>query len=208
MAYTADDYRPAILRIMPRGPIWSRAPGSLLYAVAWIWSQTWGRLDARAENLLVDAFPATSVELLTDWESTLGLPDPCAGTAPTLAARRNQVVARLADSGGCSADYFTNLAAQLGYTISITRYWPACADFACAEDPVYGEDWAFCWVISAPGYSLSYAQADVSSAGDPLMTWGNSVLQCELSERNPAHLILRFGQTGTNVINDFRGDIQ
>jgi uncharacterized protein YmfQ (DUF2313 family) len=41
------------------------------------------RLTARANNLLIDAFPGSTYELLPEWEATLGLPDPCAGEAPT-----------------------------------------------------------------------------------------------------------------------------
>ncbi|WP_197520275.1 putative phage tail protein, partial [Paraburkholderia tropica] len=52
------------------------------------------RSTSRANYLLIDSFPPTAYELLPEWESTLGLPDPCAGEAPTIPQRQAQVLAR------------------------------------------------------------------------------------------------------------------
>jgi uncharacterized protein YmfQ (DUF2313 family) len=52
----------------------------VLYGLA----KSYERETARANNLLVDSFPLTTYELLPEWESSLGLPDPCAGVAPIL----------------------------------------------------------------------------------------------------------------------------
>ena len=88
-------------------------------------AQVYVRQTARSRNLVVDAFPATTVELLPEWENTLGLPDPCAGPSPTLGQRIAQVVARLTDSGGQSVAYFVELARRLGYDITVTQYAPS-----------------------------------------------------------------------------------
>src|SRR5260363_17238 len=79
---------------------------------------------ARANRLLRDICISSTVELLPEWEATLGLPDPCTGPLSTVQARRAQAVARFANTGGQSAAHFIRMAAQLGYAISITCYAP------------------------------------------------------------------------------------
>ncbi len=177
------------------------------YQLAAVWAPTYQRNSDRAANLITDAFPSTTTELLDEWEETLGLPDPCAGESPTIEQRRAQVVARLADSGGASVPYFIAFAATLGYDITITEYAPARAGVMRAGDPVCGEDWAYVWLIRAPGYTPIPFRAGQSCAGEALMVWGNTVLQCEITARNPAHTVVLFGQDGSNAINDFGGDI-
>ncbi|WP_244933763.1 putative phage tail protein [Pandoraea apista] len=100
---------------MPRGAVWPRDPDALQTKVIRGLSSIYAQNTARANNLLIDSFPGTAFELLPEWEKTLGLPDPCAGVAPTIEARRAQVVARLAAVGGQSVAYFIQLATNLGY---------------------------------------------------------------------------------------------
>lgn len=205
-SFLADDFRQAILRLLPRGAIWSRDQGDLPSLLAGIWGKTFARNSQRATNLLTDAFPASTVELLQEWEKSTGLPDPCAGTSATLEQRRAQVVARLTDSGGSSVDYFVQFAAALGYDVTIQEFAPARAGLMRAGDPVYGEDWAYAWMILAPGYTPVYFRAG-SSAGESLLSWGSAVLKCEIAARQPSHTIVLFAQNGVNVLSDFGEDI-
>lgn len=195
---TSADYLRAFQALMPRGRVWPKDPDAEQTAVFTGLTQIYARNTARANQLLVDAFPGTTYELLPEWEATLGLPDPCAGSAPTIQQRRNQVVARLANSGGQSIAYFVNFAAQLGYTVTITQYAQARAGMLRAGDPCNGYDWNFAWKVNAPLASLTNAVAGAMAAGDPLVAWGNNVLECEFRSVMPAHtvLIFAYGQTG------------
>ena len=83
-------------------------------------------------------------------------------------------------------------AAALGYTITITEFAPARADITCADDPCYEPEWAFVWQVNAPSITAEYACADTAFADDPLITIGNTVLQCELQRLAPAHTVLQF----------------
>lgn len=96
---TSADFLRAFQALMPRGRVWNTDPDSIQTKAASGLTPSYAAQTARSNNLLVDAFPATTYELLPEWEATLGLPDPCAGTSPSTQARRNQVVARLANSG-------------------------------------------------------------------------------------------------------------
>jgi len=205
--FSADDFRHALLRLMPQGAIWSRSSDGIPSRLSMIWGQTFARNAVRATNLLADAFPATAVELLPEWENSLGLPDPCAGESPTLIQRRQQVIARLTDNGGSSVLYYQLFAQSLGYDITIKEFAPARAGIMRAGDPVQGEDWAYSWVVSAPGYTPTFFRAGEATSGQPLMTFGNDVLRCEIASRAPAHTIVRFAQSGANLLTDFGGDI-
>ncbi|MFH5924542.1 YmfQ family protein [Roseomonas xinghualingensis] len=185
-------YVAVLLSLLPRGRIWPRDPGSTLATVARGLAPTAQRLDERGAALLVDAFPKSAVELLPEWERTVGLPDPCSGLAPTLQQRQAQVVARLIAVGGQSIPYFVSVAAALGYEIEIEEFAPARAGAFSAGDPLYGEAWAHAWRVHAPGATVTYFVAGGSSAGEPLAAWGNEVLECVLSRIKPAHTNLIF----------------
>jgi uncharacterized protein YmfQ (DUF2313 family) len=190
--YQASDFLKAIQALMPRGLAWPRDPTSVMGQAMSGLSPTWARHTARNNNLLIDAFPATADELLPEWEAALGLPDPCAGVAPTLQARQAQVVARFASSGGQSIPYFINYAKNLGYTVTVTEFTPFRVGQQRMGAQLGLQDWAFTWQINSALNTVTYFRTGLSSAGEPLAAWGNAVLQCELSAIKPAHTYLNF----------------
>ncbi|HVB67991.1 MAG TPA: putative phage tail protein [Acetobacteraceae bacterium] len=188
---SAADIVGALQRLMPRGRIWRRDPDSVQSQVWGALAQTYVRLTARDNNLLVDAFPATTVELLPEWQATLGLPDPCAGPLPTIEQEQAQVVARLVGRGGASVPYFIQFAANLGYAITITLFKP----FRFGDPfgtPLYGDAWAFAWQVNAPAFTVNYFQFGRSRMGEPFASWGNTALQCEMQRLAPAHTTVFF----------------
>lgn len=190
--YSAADYLSAMQALMPRGRVWPKEPDATMTQVLTGLVQVYARNNARANHLLVDAFPATAVELLPEWEATLGLPDPCAGVAPTIQARQAQVVARFAGSGGQSQAYFIGYAANLGYTVTITQFTPFRVGQQRMGNQLGLQDWAFTWQINSALNTITYFRTGLSGAGEPLASWGNAVLQCELAEIKPAHTYLNF----------------
>lgn len=190
--FLAADYLAGLKALFPRGRIWPKDPDAVQSTVLSGLSPTLERLNSRANYLLIDAFPETTDELLPEWEESLGLPDPCAGVSPTVQQRRAQVVARLTDSGGQSAPYFVNFAATLGYTVTITNYTTARIGRSRCGDPLNGAAWAHAWAVNAPLNTVTKAEIGVASAGEPLASWGNTVLECEIKPRAPAHSVLLF----------------
>ncbi|WP_424138155.1 YmfQ family protein [Roseomonas chloroacetimidivorans] len=192
IARTVAEYSVALLALLPRGRIWPRDPDATLAAVARGLAPSAQRLDGRAVALLTDAFPGTAYELLPEWEASLGLPDPCAGPSPSLQQRRAQVVARLTATGGQSVPYFIEVAANLGYGISVKEYAPARVGLLRAGDRLYGAAWAHAWAIQAPETTVTPFRAGQSAAGERLRTFGNDVLECQLRSLAPAHTVLLF----------------
>lgn len=194
-SFSSADFTSALLGLLPRGRVWPKGLDSVHAQAVSCYSPTFQRLSDKALGLLVDAFPATTVDLLPEWESALGLPDPCAGTSPTLQARRNQVVARFTNSGGQSVAFFVAFAASLGYSVTITQYAPfRCGQAACGQ-PLGGEEWAFTWAINSRLNTITTFRVGQSSAGEPLASWSNTVLECELTAAKPAHTYLQFHYT-------------
>lgn len=188
--YSAADYLRALQAHLPRGRVWPRDSDASQTATLGTLTPCFARLNARANNLLVDAFPASTFELLPEWEATLGLPDPCAGEAPTTQQRVAQVVSRLTSTGGQSISYFTAVAAALGYPITITQFVPS--RFGKAFGTLFGGTaWAFAWQVNAPTFTINSLQFG-GSFGTPFATWGNNVLQCELERLSPAHTTVLF----------------
>ncbi|WP_131753604.1 YmfQ family protein [Burkholderia vietnamiensis] len=180
--FTAADFLKALQALLPRGLVWPRDPNATQTAVLSGFTPTLQRLTDAASALLVDAFPATSVNLLTEWESTLGLPDPCAGESPTIAKRQAQVVMRLANSGGQSIPFFYKQAELIGCSIIIEVHAPFAAGSSGMGDPIGGTEWANVWTVWLP----------FNDTPGAAQYWGNAVLECEFETWAPAHTVLQF----------------
>jgi uncharacterized protein YmfQ (DUF2313 family) len=185
------DFAAQFQSLMPTGEVWPRDADSVQAQTVRALVPTTTRQAAAAAFLLTDAFPAAALDLLVEWEETLGLPDPCAGPLPTIEERRAQVVARLTSRGGQSVAYFVAFAASLGYPITITQFAPFRAGMPVGM-ALNGTDWAFAWQVNAPTFTVEYFETGVSECGEPLAWWANTVLQCELQRLKPAHTTLLF----------------
>ena len=190
MAMTAAEYRDLLLALAPPGTALPGEPdstwGRLLQALA----DELARVDARADDLIDEADPRTTYELLADWERVAGLPDPCVPEGQTVTERRNALVGRLTATGGQSRQYFIDLAASLGYSVTITEFRPQTVDDS-VDAPIYGQDWAFAWQVNAPQTTVTYHTVD-GDVAEPLANWGNELLECVLGRYKPAHTHLIF----------------
>lgn len=190
--FSDADFLSAMQGLMPRGRAWPRDPEAIQTKTLSAMAPTYRRNSDRSANLIADAFPASTLELLPEWEESLGLPDPCAGASPTLQARRAQVLARFTGNGGQSIAYFVAYAAALGFTINVGEFAPFRVGLSRVGDPLCDEDWAFTWSVQSPLNTITYFRTGQSGVGEPLASWGNAVLECELSALSPAHSILQF----------------
>jgi uncharacterized protein YmfQ (DUF2313 family) len=155
-SFTGADYTATLQALLPRGKVWPRDPTATITKVAAALAQVYARNNTRANQLLTEAFPATTGELLDEWESTLGLPGWYGSQAPTTLARQQRIVAALTDSGGQSAQFFISLLATLGWTATINAF--TAYNVNCAVTvPIASDDWCFAWEVVTPGprnYSL------------------------------------------------------
>jgi uncharacterized protein YmfQ (DUF2313 family) len=189
---TAADFLQILDNFLPTGQAWPRQSNSVQTALLMAFSDAQALVAGREANLLIDAFPATTVELLPEWEASLGLPDPCLGPNPTLAQRQQAVVARLVANGGQSIPYFEQFSANLGYPdTTFTEFAPwRCGD-RCGL-PLYGVPWVYALQVNSPSLQIHYFRTGINVAGDPLAWWDNNALICELKRVAPAHVYLIF----------------
>lgn len=193
--YSDADYLAALQALMPRGRAWPRDPDALQTALLASLTPTYTRNGARAAALLVDAFPVAPVELLPEWEASLGLPDPCLGVpVPPLGvpARQAQVAARFIAGGGQSIAFFETYALTLGYAITITEFAPFRVGRSRVGTPLYGTDWWFTWQVNAPTFTIRSFRVNHDTVGTALRSWDSTALQCELQRLAPAQTTLIF----------------
>ena len=190
---TAADYLEQLKSLLPPGQAFPREAGTTLHSLLDGMSLELARVDVRGETLPLEAIPSSSSELLADWERVAGLPDKCSGVQEeTLQGRKNVLVAKLSSTGGQSAPYFIELAASLGYVVTIEQFRPFRVGLSSAGDSLTNGDWVFTWRVRAPAVSVTSFRAGQSAVGERLRTWGNDTLECKINQLKPAHTIALF----------------
>lgn len=192
--FTTADYQSALLSYFPRGRAWQTEDDNPRTKLALALARSYQRVDASAVALLAGGFPATALELLPEWEASLGLPDNCTiGEIYTIERRRQAVVSRLVGRGALSKQFYISVAGMLGYDITIEEFRPARAGFSVCGEPVNGQDWPFTWRVNARLTTFVQARSGVTYCGEPLATWGNKILECAINKLSPPFTLLLFG---------------
>jgi uncharacterized protein YmfQ (DUF2313 family) len=190
--YSMAEYRDALAALLPEGAAWPRDPASPLMRLLAAFAAELERLDGRAAQLLAETDPASTTELLADWERVVGLPDPCVTQAQTVAERRAALEGRLTTVGGQSRAFFLQLAARLGYVVTIDEFTSE-AEATAAGIVFTGDEWAHIWRVNVPNtVGITPFRAGAGSAGEPLRSWGNEVIECQFNRVKPAHTQVLF----------------
>lgn len=193
MALTAANYLANLQALLPQGFAWPRQADAALTKLLLAWADELARIDGRAADLVEEADPRTTTELLADWERVAGLPDSCVvayGVTQTAAQRRDALVAKLTTIGGQSAAYYIALAARLGYTITITEHKTFTVR-SKVNDPINDLPWRFTFTVNAPLNTVRRFTVR-SAVNEPLAAWGNELLECVISRLKPAHTHVLF----------------
>ena len=199
---TSEDYAVAFAALLPVGAAWPRDPDSDLMGYVAGQAGIWGRVDARAADLLVsESDPRFTAQLLTEWERAYGLPDPCVPVVQTIPERRTALVAKITAQGGQSRAFFTALAATLGYAIEIEEFRPFQPGISSAggsRGRVMVPNSRFYWRIKLNTPRLQRFSAGYSSAGrDSMLSIRRAEdLECVLNRWKPAHTVLIFSYNG------------
>lgn len=176
------EFLAGLQNLLPTGPAWPRDADAQLNQVLAAVADGLAALHASAGNLTeIEADPTQTFALLPDWESAFGLPDPCVPLNATIAQRRAALVARIVAQGGATPAYMVQVAAALGYTITVRN-----------GNSGDGAGWQHAWFVTAPTTTFSLFRTGSSAAGDYLTTYGNAMLECVLTSIKPAHTTLNF----------------
>lgn len=193
MLLNAEAYARQLKQLLPTGAAWNLDIGSRLSALLRGLAEELARVDARGDALVDESDPRTTVEMMTDWERVLGLPNPCVTTALSVAQRRAAIVERVTSLGGQTPVYFIAVALALGYTITITEFRPYNVGDP-VNVPIYDDAWAYAWQVNAPLNTVILGDV-LSGVDDPLASWSNESLECVLTRWKPAHTHILFAYT-------------
>lgn len=196
---TPDEYAEQLLAMLPQGKAWSSEGSSKLRQLMIGFGGEFSRIGRRADDLLQEVIPSTTIQMLAEWEKAAGLPDLCVPGDQTLQERRNALLARLATSGGQSREFFISLGAYLGYSITITEFLPFRVERSSVGDHLCDESWRHIWRVNGPDATIIEFRASLSAAGEPLRKWGNELLECVFNRIKPAHTVLFFGYGATGA---------
>lgn len=159
-----DAFLGLLQNLLPRGRAWPRDPDAVLTQLLRGLAAGQARTHQRSVKLIDETRPDTTYELLTEWEASLGLPDPCAGADPTVEQRKAQVLARWQADGGQSVPYLISVAAALGITAEVEEL----SDFHVGEgrcgDNVNG-------LREPVAGSYFIVGTETGLAGEPLAEW-------------------------------------
>jgi len=186
-----DAYLVALQALLPPGAAWSRDSDAVLTQLLAGLATELARVDGRSGDLVAQLDPRTSDEMLADWERLLGLPEICALAVSTVQERRAAAYAKLTATGGASRQYFIDLAAALGYQITIVEYFRFTAGSPAGYALTNDEGWRHTWRVNAGATTYRHFRVG-SAAGEALRSWGNALLECALTLRKPAHTTLQF----------------
>jgi uncharacterized protein YmfQ (DUF2313 family) len=186
-----DDMQTGGLALLPSGPVWPRdRQGTLARTVRGLVGGHW-RAWQRVGDMLDEADPRTCYETVDMWETDCGLPDPCIPDPPTaIELRRLAILARRHEGGTTTPMDFVELAATLGYEITIGEYrpfrtWSGCDSFLNTDI----EGWPHTWMVTIlnPGALVVTNMVCTSPCDAFLREWATGALECLFERIKPAH---------------------
>lgn len=193
MRATPEQYLANLQALLPQGAAWPRDPGATLTQV--LLAHADGLADAhnRAEDLIDEADPRSSLELLESWERLCGLPDAGTSLAETVAARRSAVLARLTATGGQSRAYFIALAATMGFPIRITEFRVRLHKWRHHGEAYGGRNLQFIWQVApVDGHFRRPRRHGQGYHHEPYTLWTYTELVQLLQRLKPAHTNILF----------------
>lgn len=194
MGIIAEDYVRELQALLPPGPAWDVDDSTTAAKLIAAWAEEFARIQARVDQLVEDADPRITFELLADYERLFGLPTDCMfGIDQSLEQRRSALISQMVSVGGQSRAYLIALAAAAGFTVTITEFSPFTVDMTVA-DPIYGPDWWFAWQVNGALSTVTYFLV-TSGVNEALAAWGNNLLECLINRFKPAHTVVLFAYT-------------
>jgi len=186
---TAEDFRHALIGLMPRGFAWFTGVGGN-------WWKLFSGFAAgilAAYNMLrllvTESSPVSTTELMP-WESELGLPKR--GLEFDDDSDRKKEILRISrDECGCSVNYIKSVAALFGLEVNVYEYWKNPEKFAGVD--FAGQDPNFFVIVKSDVMigGIGYFECD-GYCDDRLLDFGDSNYEAVVLDESPAHVKILF----------------
>ncbi len=115
------------------------------------------RIEGRAGDLYDEKDVRTAIELLAEHELDFGLPDEGDQISSITAERQRELESALLNVGQQFKEYYIDIAAALGYTITIEEFTPFWSGLGGAGDPVGIQNNLFFWKVLIALSSVTYS---------------------------------------------------
>ena len=193
-----EAYREQLHSLMPRGRAWPHHPDSLLSRLLDAFAAAFSDIDARGVGLLDDLLATRTSDLLTDWETDVGLPDACSQLASGISGRRAAVLGKQVAQPTLNPSAYVAIGETFGVVIVVeehdqTRAEALRADLAMdgITLDVSGGRWRFVWWITIPTSADVVRFSMLSTFDTPFRSVArNTELECRLQKASPAHTYL------------------
>lgn len=138
--------------------------------------------------------PTTTTKLITEWENAVGIPDHCFRNTGSLENRRKQILLKLAGINATTAKQFENIAAILGYDVTVEAGKQSSASVFPMTFPIIlmtEAEAIFSIIVSVPDEigGFPYTFPFIFGSGDI------SILKCLFNKLKPANALLFFRST-------------
>lgn len=168
-------YYRQLQQLLPMGDIWARDDDAELSKLLKGLAYEFARIHLRSYDLLDEFAPDTASELLTEWETSRGLPGNCT-TPSTDDERRLVLTSKVIGSGAPTAAMFVAMALELGfdsYAKHLGEFPSFKTGLSKVGDPLQSDEWAYYWelVLTNPDYE------------------NETRVQCLIDEVMPAHVV-------------------
>ncbi|MGC6405194.1 YmfQ family protein [Bisgaard Taxon 45] len=154
------------------------------------------RVQQSAVDMLNTIEPATSGQMLVDWERVCGIKTDL---SKNYQERVKRVIIQLNAIGGLSIPYFKKLAESIGYQIEIKEFSPLQNDLPNLGDvDIFQneprESLIFMWRVTVINGddNIVYFRAGTSVAGDHLVSFGDPIIEEFFRDLKPAHTYCYF----------------
>lgn len=194
MGMNREQYTELLKGLFPMGLAWPRSVVTRFHKLFQGMAEEFVRYDQRVgTDVLNEGDPSETLELLTDWERFVRLPDDLqTSLGETVDQRRRDILRKLTFRGGQSRQFFIDLAATFGYSVKIDETFPFRMGRGRMGDRLYDVDWIHHWRIVADSATATYFRMGQGRMGDRLRTFENGPLEAVIGSAKPAHTVLHF----------------
>jgi len=191
MAVSAADITAMMIALLPHGDAWPCTTESNFGQLMQPYADEFARISSMHDVVFNEMSTHTTAQMLDEYELDYGLPD-CVLDAQTTLQRLNALMIKDDLVGGQDRQFFIDLAAQLGYAITIAEFNEANPGPPTAFQgvPLAGQDWNFVWQITADtnitprGYGSQYNERYSNT--------NSELLECTLRAYAHDHRVLLF----------------
>jgi len=193
---TAEDFKNAINAALPQGPAFPRENTPNRDGIITPIAEELATEYALTNKMITESNPATTSDLLPEWETDHGLPD-CPEFAPvTTEDRRTALVGKLTAVPSLNPAAIVQISKNLGFDVEVIERRPfQCGISKCGDGQhqTTSANSRFWLTIKVLGDRATRFKSGVSRCGEKLLTITPAkALECKIPQINHAHIKLSF----------------